>query len=352
MPENASVLEDDSAAGVDGATELFTRYSTRVYRYCLRRLGSPEEAEDALQLTFLNAWRSLKSGFEPDSQGPWLFGIAANVCSTSLRAKLGSTRLELRDPETLDELAADEKAGREELLGLSEALRELPARQRRAVLLRDWQGLSYREIAAELAVSVASVETLLFRGRKRVAATLASADWRKPAPSVRSLLIWPFAFLRTKSLPIGGGEHLKLGLTLAGGTVAPLVAFGVIQGFLPGEAKAVQPPRTPSVAGVTAADASGSWLDDGHLPHVVLATLAKHDQDARRTHSDRVPDSVTKETGKPTGSGSPGSSAVASPPSKVVICHSTSSQANPGVTVTVSANGLSGLSHDPAGPCG
>lgn len=350
MPRNASVLEDDSAAGVDGATELFARYSTRVYRYCLRRLGSPEEAEDALQLTFLNAWRSLKSGFEPDRQGPWLFGIAANVCASSLRAKLGSTRLELRDPETLDELAADEKTGREELLGLSEALRELPARQRRAILLRDWQGLSYREIAAELAVSVASVETLLFRGRKRVAATLATADWRKTAPSVRSLLIWPFAFLRTKSFPIGGGEHLKLGLTLAGGTVAPLVAFGVIQGFLPGEAKAVQPARTPSVAGVKATDASGSWLDEGHLPHVFVA---KHARDARRSHSDREPDSPTKKTAKRTegSSGSPESSAAASPP-KVVVCHATSSTKNPGVTVTVSANGLNGLSHDPAGPCG
>jgi RNA polymerase sigma factor (sigma-70 family) len=352
MPQNASVLEDDSAAGVDGATELFTRYSTRIYRYCLRRLGSPEEAEDALQLTFLNAWRSLKSGFEPDRQGPWLFGIAANVCSTSLRANLGSTRLELRDPETLDELAADEKAGREELLGLSEALRQLPVRQRRAVLLRDWQGLSYREIAAELAVSVASVETLLFRGRKRVAATLASADWRKAAPSVRSLLIWPFAFLRTKSLPIGGGEHLKLGLTLAGGTVAPLVAFGVIQGFLPGEAKAVQPARTPSAAAVKAADASGSWLDDGNLPHAVLANHAKHDQDAGRARSDRKPNSATKKTAKPTGADSSESSAAASAPPKVVICHSTSSKTNPGVTLTVSAYALKGLSHDPAGQCG
>jgi hypothetical protein len=193
------------------------------------------------------------------------------------------------------------------------------------------------------------VETLLFRGRKRVAATLASADW-KAAPSVRSLVIWPFAFLRTKSFPIGGGEHLKLGLTLAGGTVAPLVAFGVIQGFLPGEAKAVQPARTPSVAGVKAADASGSWLDEGRLPHVVAA---KHDQDARRSHSERAPHSPTKKTAKPTEdfSHSSESSAAASPP-KVVICHSTSSKTHPGVTVTVSANGLNGLSHDPAGPCG
>ena len=86
-----SALEHESTVEADDATELFTRHSPGIYRYCLRRLGSPEEAEDALQLTYLNAWRSLKSGFEPTQRRPWLFGIAANVCSTALRTKLGGT---------------------------------------------------------------------------------------------------------------------------------------------------------------------------------------------------------------------------------------------------------------------
>jgi RNA polymerase sigma factor (sigma-70 family) len=349
-----SALEHERTVGADDATELFTRHSSGIYRYCLRRLGSPEEAEDALQLTYLNAWRSLKGGFEPDQRRPWLFGIAANVCSTALRTKLGGTSLELRDPGTLDELAAHEKAGRDELLGLSEALRKLPVRQRRALLLRDWQGLSYREIAAELAVSVASVETLLFRGRKRVAATLAGADWKKVAPSARALLIWPFAFMRTKSLPVGAGEHLKVGIALAGGTVAPLIAFGVLQGFLPGGQKEAQAARSPSVAGVLSAHAAGSWLDEGPLPHASLA-IARHQEThahpARRRAKHDSTDVADPQGPKADSSGPEASSAAASPAPKIAVCHSTSSAKNPGVTVTVSEHALKGLQGDSPGAC-
>jgi RNA polymerase sigma-70 factor (ECF subfamily) len=350
-----SALEHERTVEADDATELFTRHSPGIYRYCLRRLGSPEEAEDALQLTYLNAWRSLKSGFEPAQRGPWLFGIAANVCSSALRTKLGGTSLELRDPGTLDELAAHEKAGREELLGLSEALRTLPVRQRRALLLRDWQGLSYREIAAELAVSVASVETLLFRGRKRVAATLATADWKKVAPSVRALLIWPFAFMRTKSLPVGGGEHLKVGIALAGGSVAPLIAFGVLQGFLPGEQKEAQAVRHGSVAGVMSAQAAGSWLDEGPLPHASLAIARREKAPAHPVHRPADHESTDgADPRKPTegSSGPEAPSAAASPAPKITVCHSTSSAKTPGVTVTVSEDALKGLQGDSPGPCG
>jgi RNA polymerase sigma-70 factor (ECF subfamily) len=349
-----SALEQEKTVGADDTTELFTRHSPGIYRYCLRRLGSPEEAEDALQLTYLNAWRSLKSGVEPDQRRPWLFGIAANVCSTALRTKLGGTSLELRDPGTLDELAAHEKAGREELFGLSEALRKLPVRQRRALLLRDWQGLSYREIAAELAVSVASVETLLFRGRKRVAATLAGADWKKVAPSARALLIWPFAFMRTKSLPLGGGEHLKVGLALAGGTVAPLVAFGVLQGFLPGGQKEDHATRSPSFAGVLSAQATGSWLDEGPLPHASLANGRDEEtyaHPARRRANHDSTDGADPQGPKAGSSAPAASSAAASPAPKIAVCHSTSSAKNPSVTVTVSEHALKGLQGDSPGAC-
>ena len=66
---------------------LYCDYAGRIYRYCLSRLDSPEEAEDALQATYLNAWRSLNSGVEPLSNRPWLFQIAANVCASMLRTK-------------------------------------------------------------------------------------------------------------------------------------------------------------------------------------------------------------------------------------------------------------------------
>ncbi len=63
-------LREAGHADAPGARveRLYDDYAGRIYRYCLSRLDSPEEAEDALQATYLNAWRSLNSGVEPLSQ--------------------------------------------------------------------------------------------------------------------------------------------------------------------------------------------------------------------------------------------------------------------------------------------
>ncbi len=335
----------------EDATDLFARYSASVYRYCLRRLRSPEEAEDALQVTYLNAWRSLKRGFEPRNPRPWLFQIASNVCASLLRAKLSGTRVELRDPSVLDELsAASDRAG-DELLGLSEALRDLPSRQRRALVLRDWQGLSYDEIATEMAVSESAVETLLFRARRKVATALTNGEWRgKAASSASAVLVWPFAFLRTKSAATVGAGHLKTGLVLAGGTVAPLVAFGLVQLLL------LNPAQTTEAHGKSANRAGEtprapvSWLEDGRLPHVASAERVVdpkdadgHDRPTHRGHSRRG-------RSNPTADGASAPSASLAP--KIVLCHGTASETQAGVTIDVSKNALAGLGDDARQACG
>ena len=376
MPQEIHQLDTQSTVASHDATTLYKSYSPAVFRYCLKRLGSREEAEDAVQLTFLNAWRSLERGFEPVQPRSWLFQIAANVCSSSLRSKLGTGRTELRDPVALDDFAAHERAGRDELVGLPEALRLLPTRQRRALLLRDWQGLSYREIATDLAVSVASVETLLFRGRKKVAATLTTANWRKVTPSIRGILIAPFAFMRIKSLPLGGGDHVKVALALAGGTVAPLVTFGVIQGVLWGGPATSDAARSEPVGEVAAAHASGGWPDDAAPPHrVVLAaapvrtapveedrekeTRPQQHEDGNKSESNGgtaapPPDGAQPEP-PPDGAQPepppPASSPSSDPAPMVEVCIATGSASNPGVIVTVSEHALQGLPVAPAGAC-
>ena len=346
-------LKNGTAAEAEDATELFSQYSAGVYRYCLGRLGSPEEAEDALQVTYLNAWRSLKRGFEPQQPRPWLFQIAANVCATSLRSKLRGTRLELRDPGALDELAGAGEPGNEELLGLSEALRDLPSRQRRAIVLRDWRGLSYDEIAAEMAVSDAAVETLLFRARNKVATTLANPDWRRRLAPSRALLIWPFGFLRAKSLVTGGAEQLKMGVALAGGTVVPLIAFGLVQVLLSEPKETTQKPQRAAVSQVSQvaqARASGSWVQERLLLHASMSTRGngKTRLGPQGESRERAASPKKSKAHSPKVKANPGVRAEA----KVVLCHGTHSKKKPGVTITVSEHALAGLGEDTRGACG
>jgi RNA polymerase sigma factor (sigma-70 family) len=145
-----------------------------VFGFCLSRLGSREEAEDAVQSTFLNAHRALRRGVKPDSELAWLLKIAHNVCLTRRRSTRRRGRVEAaHDLDSMqDYLPGRAHEPADELITLTDALEHLPESQRRAILLREWQGLSYAEIARELKVTQSAVETLIFRARRALAANL------------------------------------------------------------------------------------------------------------------------------------------------------------------------------------
>jgi RNA polymerase sigma factor (sigma-70 family) len=179
-PTSVGVPVTPEAAAVQA---LYERHAPRVYRFCLGQLGAREEAEDATQSTFLNAFRALARGVVPVAESRWLLSIAHNVCLTRLRSSVRRRRVEApRDLQALqDEVPAPVRERVDELLRLEDALSELPPSQRRAILLREWQGLSYREIAAELETTQAAVETLIFRARRTLAERLEEPPRRKLA---------------------------------------------------------------------------------------------------------------------------------------------------------------------------
>ena len=207
-------------AAPDRAEELFHEHSRRIYAYCLRQLGSPEEAEDALQATYLNACRSLLAGFEPKVAQAWLFKVAHNVCLTKRRSSWRRSRVERpQDIQSIEEfIAAPEERG-PELMGIEDALADLPPQQRRAILLREWQGLSYREVAAEMGLSQGAVETLIFRARR----SLASALEPERAPERRARFLGLFdagALLGGLKSALAGslGTSLAAGLAVTAST--------------------------------------------------------------------------------------------------------------------------------------
>ena len=139
----------------DAASQLFADYSESIYGYCLRQLGSRSEAEDAVQTTFLHAFRALGRGVVPECESAWLTTIAKNVCHSQRRT------VERRGPVAsdvdLNTIALAQKSDDEEdlLIGLSHALASMPDKQRRALVRREWQGIPAREIASELIGGVA-----------------------------------------------------------------------------------------------------------------------------------------------------------------------------------------------------
>ena len=161
-------------AGHAYAQALYGRYYSNVYRYALSQLRSPEDAEDAAQNTFLRAFAALQKGVVPDSEAAWLFKIAHNVCASSKLAWLRRRRVE--QPRDLDELQVARPEADVDISGLDGALAAMPPRLREAFLLREWQGLSYAEIAERLDTSRSAVETLIFRARRHLASELRKAQ--------------------------------------------------------------------------------------------------------------------------------------------------------------------------------
>ena len=127
--ESAATPQEAELAGA-----LYQAYSGRILGYCLRRLPSREEAEDAVQHTFMNAYRGLRRGVVPRSEAAWLFKIAENVCRERRRSAWRRNQLELvQDPDGMASLAVAPQRTHDELAGLADALAELPPNQQRAM---------------------------------------------------------------------------------------------------------------------------------------------------------------------------------------------------------------------------
>ena len=229
----ASLVERSRVAPQAAATEgLYERHAAKLQSYCLHQLGSREEAEDAVQTTYMNAFRALGRGIVPEAESAWLFKIAENVCLSRRRSSWRRGRIESpSDFEIIEEIIPGPSRQNDELIGIEDALASMPEQQRRAILLREWQGLSYREIAEELEVTQSAVETLIFRARRSLAAGLEQPDSVK-APKRKSFRRALHAFdLGTvaaafKAL-LAGSAAVKATAAAVAVTAAATTAYGV-----------------------------------------------------------------------------------------------------------------------------
>jgi RNA polymerase sigma factor (sigma-70 family) len=157
-------LVDLSRAGNERAFEaIVERYSRPLLRYCARLLPSAR-TEDVVQQAFLNAYAGLRRDDRRIELRPWLYRIAHNAALNALREngwshdRLGNV---LAGTDTTHE-AVERRASLETVLA---ALQMLPERQRDAMILRELEGRSYAQIAAELDATGGAVRQLLNRAR-------------------------------------------------------------------------------------------------------------------------------------------------------------------------------------------
>jgi RNA polymerase sigma factor (sigma-70 family) len=170
--------------GSEAAFEaLFVRHHRGVLSFCRHMLGSVEEAEDAVQHTFLAAFRDLRDSRKEVALRPWLYAIARNRCLTVLRSRRERVD-ELAEPST--ELLAAEVERRHDLRALLGDLAELPDDQRAALVLAELGDLSHDEIGEALGCRREKVKALVFQARSSLIASRAAREL--PCHEVREQL--------------------------------------------------------------------------------------------------------------------------------------------------------------------
>ncbi len=169
--DDASMQQRIAAGDPAALDELFRCTKDALTRYLRSRCGNATDADDALQSTFENATRFL-DGYRGDATPRgWLFRVAQNACTRMRRGlkNTASLHVPIEDRALIDERTADAEAriaSRADVV--LRAIEGLEPLDQRVILLRDGQGLSAKETAAQMGLSEGAVKSRLFRARKAV----------------------------------------------------------------------------------------------------------------------------------------------------------------------------------------
>ena len=166
---DAAIVERVLAGDTDAYALLVSRYRDRYARFAVHMLGNREDAEEALQDSFIRAYRSLARCEEPEKFGSWLMQILVNRCRTS-----GGRRGRREKTFVSDDIAmlsaaeshpAEQRAWREEI---DRAVGQLDALQREAFLLKHVEERSYEEIAEMTGVGISALKMRVKRACDRL----------------------------------------------------------------------------------------------------------------------------------------------------------------------------------------
>src|SRR5256886_5707659 len=157
----------------DSFNELVLRWERPIYALAYRTIGREEDARDVCQETFLRAYRALP-GFKGQAKfSSWLYRIALNLCRDWMRKQRRAPVMQAPEGVDLADLAAErgpvesieELVSRRQLSAVvAEAMQLLPEEQRTAILLKEYHGMTFQEIADLQGCPLSTVKTRLYQG--------------------------------------------------------------------------------------------------------------------------------------------------------------------------------------------
>jgi RNA polymerase sigma-70 factor (ECF subfamily) len=163
---------------LEGETQVYAqlvdRYRASLGRYALRMLGNQADAEDALQDTFIRAYRSLANCRADQGFGPWVFTILVNRCRTHASKRARTEGILVHNEFALASASVAPTDGRDALRdAIHWALEKLPAEQREAFLLRHVEGMTYETMETVTGARAATLRMRVFRARDELRKLLA-----------------------------------------------------------------------------------------------------------------------------------------------------------------------------------
>ncbi len=171
MTDDAADVRRVLSGDVDAYAALVDRYYDQCARYAVRMLGNRDDAEDALQATFLRAYRALGKYQERDKFSAWLYRILVNQCRSLAARRSQRERVFVREEALLlnatDERASPGWSGENEEF-VQRVLSELDPLLREAFLLKYIEELSYEEMSALTGVGVSALKMRVKRASDRL----------------------------------------------------------------------------------------------------------------------------------------------------------------------------------------